>query len=304
MGSLRFASFLLFAALLLSLAGAYGANIDSWRISGKSAGESAQIYAVLKNSGAKSDFLLEAKIMLVDSLEYYGIAAVQGLDANSTREVSFSKPWAPEVAGSYIIELNLIASDSNEKIAKLMDSFSISGNESYGLYVKCFKDSLSVGEALDANILIANTGSSYEDIQLEWHILDQNGNKITGGSMPLAVYPNSFRELTAKEVIPSSSRPGLYKFSAALRHNSETKSASCTFIAEAYKSGTELLNEKVKSLQEELSASKASARASSTAYASLIGGASLLGIAVAIGFIIALAILYFKSKKGEGRERA
>lgn len=297
MAPFRFISFLLSAALLLSLASAYGASIDSWRISGKSAGESAQIFAVIKNSGAKANFLLEAKIMLVDSPEYYGISAVYGLDANSTREVSFFPPWTPEVSGSYVIELNLLANDSNEKISGLMDSFSISGNEDYELYVKCFKDSLSAGEALDANILIANTGNSYNDIQLEWHILDRNGNKITGGAMPLAVYPKSFREMAAKEVIPSSSKPGIYRFAAELHYNSETKSASCALIVEAYKSGTEMLNENIKSLREELSASKESARASSTAYASLMSGASLLGIAVAFGFIIILAFLYFKSKR-------
>ncbi len=294
----RFAYFLLFAVLLLSLAGAYSASIDSWHIAGKSAGESAQISAVLKNPGAKSNFLLEARIMLVDSLEYYGIAFVQGLDANESREIKFQQQWIPKVSGSYIIELNLL-NDANENLSGLIDSFSISGKDDYGLYVKCFQDSLPAGSPLDANILIANTGNSYEDIQLEWHILDQNGNKLGRGSMPLAVYPNSFREITAKEIIPSSSKPGMYKFAAELHYNSQTKSAYCALIVEAYKSGTEMLKERVKSLREELAASKANSRASSTAYASLASNSILLGIIVAMGFIIVLAIFYFKSKKNQ-----
>ena len=299
----RFASFLLFAVLLLSLASAYSASIDSWHIAGKSGGESAQISAVLKNPGAKSNFLLEARIVLVDSLEYYGIASVQGLDANESREIKFQQPFTPKVSGSYVIELNLLANDSNEKIAGLIDSFFISGKDDYELYIKCFQDSVPAGSPLDANILIANTGNSYEDIQLEWHILDQNGNKITGGSMPLAVYPNSFREITAKEIIPASSKPGIYKFAAELHYNSEAKSASCALIVEAYKSGTEMLNEKISSLQEELAASKANSRASSTAYASLTSNATLLGIIVAAGLIIVLAIFYFKSKKTQVASR-
>lgn len=299
MVSLRFACLLLSAVLLLGFAHSYNASIDSWRISGKSAGKALQISAVLENSGAKADFLLEARVMLVDSLEYYGIAAVNGLDGDEVREVAFPMQFLPEVSGSYVIELNLLEGSSNEKIYELMDSFSISGKESYELYVKCLRDSLSVGEALDANILIANAGSGYRDFLLEWGIFDANNAKITGGSMPLAVYPGSFRELTAREIIPESSKPGIYKFSAELHYNSEVKSASCALIVEAYKSGTEMLNERINSLQEELSSSRANAHASSTAYASLTSNAAILGAIVAMGFILVLAILYFKSKKGQ-----
>lgn len=299
MVSLRFAFLLLSSVLLLSFAQSYGASIDSWRISGKSAGEALQISAVLENSGAKADFLLEARVMLVDSLEYYGIAAVNGLDENEVREVAFPMQFLPKVSGGYVIELNLLEGSSNGKIYELMDSFSISGKEAYEPYVKCFKDSLSVGEALDANILIANPGNYYEDIQLEWGIFDANNAKVTGGSMPLAVYPGSFRELTAREIIPESSKPGIYKFSAKLHYNSEVKSASCALIVETYKSSTEMLTERINSLQEELSASKENAHASSTAYASLTSNATILGAIVALGFILVLAILYFKSKKGQ-----
>ncbi len=299
MAPLKFATFLLFAALLLGFAHAYSISIDSWRISGKSAGEALQISAVLKNSGAKADFLLEARIMLVDSLEYYGVAAVPGLDENEVREAAFQMQFFPKVAGSYVIEFNLLDGSSNEKISGLIDTFSISGKESYGLYVKCFSDSISAGEALDANILVANAGNYYEDIQLKWGILDENNNEISRNTMPLAVYPNSFREIAAREIIPESSKPGLYKFAAELHYNSETKGASCAVVIEAYKSGTELLSERVKSLQEELSSSRAKALASSTAYASLISNATILGAIVAAGFIMALAFLYLKSKKAQ-----
>ena len=297
MGSAATSAVLALSVLLLGLASASGAGIISWQLTSKLAFGESLLSVQVQNSGEKEDFMLEARIKFVNSLEYYGIAAVPNLDANETREIVFSQHWIPEVSGSYVIELTLLADASEEPAAQLIDSFSIVGKENYEIYAKCFQDSLQLGDSLDANILIANIGSVYEDAELEWHLLDSKNNKINGGKMPLAIYPGKFREVSTKEQIPLTSKPGLYKFSAELRYNSETKSASCALIVEAYDGALDLLKNKMEKLQSELELSKSKARSSSTAYASLAGNASLLGIGIAIAFIAALLLLYFRSKK-------
>ncbi len=296
MGCAAASAVLALSVLLLGLASASSAGIISWQLTSKHAPEESFLSVQVQNSGENADFLLEARIKLVDSTAYRSIELIPALEKNESREIAFSQPWIPEVSGSYVIELKLIDSSAEGPAAQLFDSFSISGNEDYEIYAKCFQNSLQLGETLDANILIANIGSVYEDIELEWHLLDSNNNKINGGQMPLAIYPGKFRELPIKEQIPLTSKPGLYKFSAGLHYASGEKSASCALIVEAYDGALDLLKNKMEKLQSELELSESRALSSSTAYASLAGNASLLGIGVAIAFIAALLLLYLRSK--------
>ena len=210
----------------------------------------------IANHHEERDFLLVVKISQAQVVGYEETQVIENVKANEVKTIVMDKEYISGIAGTQVIEIQLLSKDDETEFDAVIETFDIPGIVRYDVIVDCLDRLAKVGGTAKASITALNLGDFYKDVQLSWWVESSAGALLEESSVAIALYSNESKQFEKSVEIPFITEPGMYWFIAEVDYKGEKTQSSCSFMVEEdkeyYKKIFDIREEALEQLAEEI----------------------------------------------------